>query len=102
MLKKAGFDVDVGAWKRNSWFHRLQKAAAEINGWINLVYLCAAYGQHGDVAKAATARDALLKLQPGYTIAWYRSTYRASPPRFFELIDRHLAPGLSKAGIPEK
>ena len=79
-----------------------EKAAAEINGWINLVYLCAAYGQHGDVAKAATVRDALLKLQPGYTIAWYRSTYRASPPRFFELIDRHLAPGLSKAGIPEK
>ena len=78
-----------------------EKAAAEINSWINLVYLCAAYAQHGDMAKAATARDALLKLQPGYTIAWYRSTYRASPPRFFELIDRHLAAGLSKAGIPE-
>jgi len=79
-----------------------EKAAAEINGWINLIYLCAAYGQHGDVAKAATAREALLKLQPGYTVAWYRSTYRASPPAFFELVDRHMAPGLRKAGLPEK
>lgn len=34
VLKKAGFDVDVAAWKRNSWFHRLQQAAGEINALV--------------------------------------------------------------------
>ena len=33
---------------------------------------------------------------------WYRNTYQASPPAFFELVERHLAAGLLKAGIPEK
>jgi adenylate cyclase len=79
-----------------------EKAATENNWWINLVYLCAAYAQHGDATKAATAKDALLKQKPGYTISWYRNTYQASPPSFFELVERHLAAGLLKAGIPEK
>ena len=34
VLKTAGFDVDVAAWKRNSWFHRLQQAAGEINALV--------------------------------------------------------------------
>jgi len=79
-----------------------EKAATENNWWINLVYLCAAYAQHGDATKAVTAKDALLNQKPGYTISWYRSTYQASPPAFFELVERHLAAGLLKAGIPEK
>ena len=79
-----------------------EKAAAENNWWLNLVYLCAAYAQHGDTAKAATARNALLKQKPGYTISWYRNTYQASPPAFFELVERHLAAGLRKAEIPDK
>lgn len=79
-----------------------EKASGENNFWLELVYLCAAYAQHGDAAKAATARDALLKQKPGYTVAWYRDTYQAAPPAFFELVDQHLAPGLRKAGIPER
>ena len=77
-----------------------EKAATENNWWINLVYLCAAYAQHGDATKAATAKDALLKQKPGYAISWYRNTYQASPPAFFELVERHLAAGLRKAGVP--
>ncbi len=79
-----------------------EKASAENNFWLQLVYLCAAYAQHGDSEKAAIAREALLKQKPGYTIAQYRDAYRASPPAFFALVDRHLAAGLRKAGIPEK
>jgi len=79
-----------------------EKAATENNWWINLVYLCAAYAQHGDATKAATTRDALLRQKRGYAISWYRNTYQASPPAFFELVERHLAAGLLKAGIPEK
>ena len=79
-----------------------EKASAENNGWLNLVYLCAAYAQHGDVAKAVAAKDALLKQKPGYTIAQYRATYQSATPPFFELVDRHLGTGLRKAGLPEK
>lgn len=79
-----------------------EKASGENNWWLQLVYLCAAYAQHGDSEKAATARDALLKRKPGYTVAQYRDTYQASPPAFFALVDRHLAAGLRKAGVPER
>ena len=79
-----------------------ERAAAERNGWLNHVYLCAAYAMNGDNAKAMASRDALLKVQPHFTINRYREMYAASPPAFFELVDRHLAPGLRKAGIPEK
>ena len=34
VLKRAGFHVDVAAWKRNSWFHRLQQAVAEIDALV--------------------------------------------------------------------
>ena len=34
VLRKAGFDVDVAAWKRNSWFHRLQTSIEEINALV--------------------------------------------------------------------
>lgn len=79
-----------------------EKASGENNFWLELVYLCAAYAQHGDSEKAAIAKEALLKQKPGYTVAQYRNAYQASPPAFFALVDRHLAPGLRKAGVPEK
>ena len=79
-----------------------EKASGENNFWLELVYLCAAYAQHGDSEKAATAKQALLKQKPGYTVAWYRDAYQAAPPAFFALVDRHLAPGLIKAGIPKE
>jgi len=78
-----------------------EKAATENDWWLNQVYLCAAYAQHGDIDKAVTSKNALLKQQPGYTIDRYRRTYAASPPAFFELVERHLAAGMRKAGLPE-
>jgi hypothetical protein len=48
------------------------------------------------------ARDELLKLQPGYTIERYRETWYSGTPAFFDLVEKHLAAGLRKAGIPEK
>ena len=35
------------------------------------------------------SREALLKVQPRFTINRYREMYAASPPAFFELVDRH-------------
>jgi tetratricopeptide (TPR) repeat protein len=79
-----------------------EKSAGLNNSWIDEVYLTAAYAQKGDLSKAKIARDELLKLQPGYTIERYRQTWYSGTPAFFDLVDKHLAAGLRKAGIPDK
>ena len=79
-----------------------EKSAGLNNSWIDEVYLTAAYAQKGDLNKAKIARDELLKLQPGYTVERYRETWYSGTPAFFDLVDRHLAAGLRKTGIPEK
>jgi len=77
------------------------RAAALNNWWLNQLYLCAAYAQAGDLSNAALAKAALLKQQPGYTVSRYRHVYPASKPAFFELVSKHIAVGLRKAGLPE-
>lgn len=79
-----------------------ERAATENDWWLNQVYLSAAYAQDGDIAKAVRAKDSVLQQQPGYTIERYRRTYAASPPQFLEQVEQHLAPGLRKAGLPDK
>jgi hypothetical protein len=49
-----------------------ERAAAERNGWLNHVYLSAAYAMNGDNTKAMASRDALLKMQPRFSIKRYR------------------------------
>jgi len=78
-----------------------ERAATENDWWLNQVYLCAAYAQHGDIAKAIRSKNALLKQQPDYTIDRYRRTYAASSPTFLEQVEQHLAAGLREAGLPE-
>jgi adenylate cyclase len=79
-----------------------EKSAGLNNSWIDQVYLTAAYAQNSDLTKAKVAKDELLKLQPGYTIERYRQTWYSGTPAFFDLVEKHLAAGLRKAGIPEK
>jgi len=79
-----------------------EKSAGLNNSWIDQVYLTAAYAQKGDLNKAKIAKEELLKLQPGYTIERYRETWYSGTPAFFDLVEKHLAAGLRKAGIPEK
>ena len=79
-----------------------EKSAGLNNSWIDQIYLTAAYAQNGDLSKAKIARDELLKLQPGYTIDRYRQTWYSGTPEFFDLVEKHLAAGLRKTGIPEK
>jgi tetratricopeptide (TPR) repeat protein len=79
-----------------------ERAAALENGWFNQFYLAAAYANTGDLVKAMIARDALLQQQPGFTIQRYREMFRSSPPAFFELVDRHIAPALRKVGLAER
>ena len=87
----------------------LTKTFAKNTIWAATVLLASfswlaveSYAQKGDLNKAKIARDELLKLQPGYTIERYRQTWYSGTPAFFDLVEKHLAAGLRKAGIPEK
>jgi TolB-like protein/tetratricopeptide (TPR) repeat protein len=79
-----------------------EKAAALENGWFNQFYLAAAYANAGDLAKATIARDELLRQQPGFTMQRYREMFRSSPPAFFELVDRHIAPAMRHVGLANR
>jgi tetratricopeptide (TPR) repeat protein len=78
-----------------------EKAAALENGWFNQFYLAAAYANAGDLPKATIARDELLRRQPGFTMQRYREIFRSSPPAFFDLVDRHIAPAMRRVGLAE-
>lgn len=72
------------------------------NWWVSQMLLTAAYTHNGDLRRAALAKDELLKWQPGLTIDRFRQIYYSGTPAYFDLVDKHLAPELRKAGIPEK
>jgi adenylate cyclase len=65
----------------------------------NHLYLSAAYAQVGDMAKAQAARDALVRLVPGFTIGKYRWRSPVAHPAWLALAQQHLHPGLRKAGF---
>ena len=79
-----------------------EKAAAMENGWANQFYLTAAYANTGELAKATIARDELLRQQPGFTIQRYRQIFHSSPPAFFDLVDRHIAPAMRRVGLADR
>jgi tetratricopeptide (TPR) repeat protein len=79
-----------------------QKSAALYNWWVPQMYMAAAYAHIGDLSKANVARDALLKTEPGFTISRYAQIYYSGTPAFFDLVEKHLATGLRKVGIPEQ
>jgi len=78
-----------------------EKAAVLENNWWIQFYLVVVYTHNGDTAKASIARDELFRRQPGFRLGRYRAMLRSSPPAFFELFDKHVAPALVKGGIPE-
>jgi TolB-like protein len=69
--------------------------------WIRYLYLVAAYGQKGDLAKAAVAKTELLKQQPGMSIARIKAIKVSDNPIFQQQAESHIFAGLRKAGIPE-
>jgi len=64
--------------------------------------LTAAYAQSSDEVKATAAKAELLKRVPNYTIARYLELQKSDSPRYAELTERHILPGLRKAGIPDR
>jgi adenylate cyclase len=66
------------------------------------LFLAAAYGNHGDLARAATARADVLRVAPGYTIAQLRAKRYSDHPEYQRLAEEYWYEGLRRAGFPEK
>ena len=79
-----------------------EKVAALGDHWWIQFYLTAVYTHLGDTKKAARAREQVLSKQPGFTLARYRAMLRSSPPAYFDLFDKRVAPDLIKGGFAEK
>jgi len=61
------------------------------------MFLTAALATQGELARAAEARDTLLRLWPQFSLAWMAENM----PPTGEIAER-LRDGLHKAGVPEK
>ena len=74
------------------------------NGSDNLsveLYLAAGYGQLGDVRGAAAARNEVLRIVPGYSIAAHKAKGFSANPEYLRLVEEHLYSGMRKAGFAE-
>jgi adenylate cyclase len=72
------------------------------NDPLNNLFLAAAYANHGDMAKAASAKADALRTMPGYTIARLRAKRYSEDPEYQRLAEKYWYEGLRKAGFPEK
>jgi tetratricopeptide (TPR) repeat protein len=63
------------------------------------LYLAAAYAEAGNLDKARAAREAMLRLVPGFRIGKYRWRKPVAHPAWISLAERHLQPGLRRAGF---
>lgn len=64
--------------------------------------LVAAYANAGETAKAAAAKDELLRLIPGFTIAMFKARRYSEEPAYVKNVETHVYSGWRKAGIPEQ
>ncbi len=74
--------------------------ASDNNYWVYLD-LTAAYAQMGDMARAAAAKDQLLKRVPDFTISRLLAKQFSDNPVWDEEIRTRFVPGWRKAGLPE-
>ena len=75
-------------------------AAGETHYWLWLD-LAAAYGQSGDLDKAAKAKDELLRRAPTFTISRLVAKRISPHPAYERSMREHFYPGLRNAGVPE-
>jgi tetratricopeptide (TPR) repeat protein len=78
-----------------AWAHKMiEKTPEETRGYW---FLAGALAIQGNLDAAAEARDTLLRLRPGFSLAWMSENL----PTIGEITER-LRDGLRKAGIPER
>jgi hypothetical protein len=78
-----------------------ERAAAGFNTYWNYLNLTAAYARTGDMVRAASARDELMRRVPALTIARFKAKQWSTHPTWVEQTEQHLIAGLRKAGVPE-
>jgi hypothetical protein len=79
-----------------------ERAAAGFNTYWNYLNLTAAYAQAGDMVKAKSARDELMRRVPDFTITRFKDKQWSTDPTWTRQTEEHLITGLRKAGVPEK
>jgi len=79
-----------------------EKAASLGNDPLNNLFLAAAYANHGDMEKAASAKADALRTMPGYTIARLRAKRYSEDPEYQRLAEKYWYEGLRKTGFPQK
>ena len=77
-----------------------ERAAAGLDTYWNYLNLTAAYAQEGEMAKAAAARDELMRRVPEFTIARFKAKQWSTDPTWMRQNEEHLIAGLRKAGVP--
>jgi tetratricopeptide (TPR) repeat protein len=70
--------------------------------WYGYVFLVAAYAQQGEMAKATAAKEEVLMRDTDISIARVKGLRVWLHPAFLQQLERHLFPGLRKAGISEQ
>jgi tetratricopeptide (TPR) repeat protein len=79
-----------------------EKASGLSNHWYVHLLLAAAYADHGDMAKAASAKAEVLRTVPRLTIAQLRAWLPPDDPEYQKLVEHYWYEGLRKAGFPEQ
>jgi serine/threonine protein kinase len=79
-----------------------EKSAGVNFDWFVTSFLAAAYANRGDMRKAIAAKDAILRVVPGYTIAQLRDKHYSQEPAYLKMVEATWYEGLHKAGIPEQ
>ena len=79
-----------------------EKSAGLGGDVFTYIYMTAAYAQQGQDAKAAAAREQLLKLWPDFALTRWKSLTASDSPVYWQQVETHLFAGLRKAGVPEK
>ncbi len=77
-------------------------AGTSSDNWGVHLFLVAAYGHEGEVAKAEAAKAALLRSRPGFSIADLNQGELSNEPAWLQQSETHLFAGLRKAGVPER
>jgi TolB-like protein len=78
-----------------------ERAVASDNFYWLYLDLIAAYAETGDMARAAAAKDQLLKRVPDFTISRLLAKQFSNNPVWSEEIRTRFVPGWRKAGLPE-
>ena len=79
-----------------------ERSVALENYWSGYLLLTAAYAQKDQMAKASGVKSQFLKIQPGFTIARFKTLAVSDNPDFRQQTETHIIAGLRKAGIPEQ